>query len=340
MPSPVMYWSEIGYDARMRASRLISVLLLLQTRGRLTAEDLARELEVSVRTVHRDIEELSASGIPIFAERGSHGGFQLVEGYRTRLTGLTPAEAETLFLSGTPGPAAQLGLGTVLAAAQLKVLAALPPELRSRASRINQRFHLDAPGWFQEEESAASLQPIAAAVWADRRLRMNYRRGTDDGVVVQREVDPLGVVLKGAIWYLVARAGTEIRTYRVSRILDLGLLDERFVRPEDFDLAGYWERSVAAYEDSLPSFEAVVRVRPAAIWKLERALGIAPTRAAIAAAGEPDGAGWLTLRLRLEDLPNAEPQILALGIDAEVLEPVEMRDLMRTVTARLAAEYA
>ena len=186
MPSPVMYWSEIGYDARMRASRLISVLLLLQTRGRLTAEDLARELEVSVRTVHRDIEELSASGIPIFAERGSHGGFQLVEGYRTRLTGLTPAEAETLFLSGTPGPAAQLGLGTVLAAAQLKVLAALPPELRSRASRINQRFHLDAPGWFQEEESAASLQPIAAAVWADRRLRMNYRRGTDDGVVVQR----------------------------------------------------------------------------------------------------------------------------------------------------------
>jgi predicted DNA-binding transcriptional regulator YafY len=323
----------------MRASRLISILLLLQTRGRLTAQGLADELEVSVRTIYRDVEELSASGIPVYAERGSHGGFQLVEGYRTRLTGLTPEEAEALFLSGYPGPAAQLGLGTVLAAAQLKVLAALPPELRSRASRIRQRFHLDAPGWFQESESAAHLQPIAEAVWSDRRLHMHYRRGDDDGVVVERAVDPLGLVLKGGIWYLVARAERDFRTYRVSRILDLDLLDEKFVRPDDFELAVYWERSVAAYEGSLPSFEAVLRVRPEALWKLEQAIGAAAARAAVAVAGEPDDSGRLTLRLVLEDVAHAEPQILMLGADAVVVEPPELRDRIAAVTEEMAARY-
>ncbi len=310
----------------MRASRLISVLLLLQTRGRLTARQLADELEVSIRTVYRDIEELSASGIPVFADRGAHGGFQLLEGYRTRLTGLTPEEAEALFLSGYPGPAAELGLGTVLAAAQLKVLAALPQELRSRATRINQRFHLDAPGWFQEQESASFLQPIAEAVWSDRRLHMNYRRGGADGPVVERVVDPLGVVLKGGVWYMVARAGTGNRTYRVSRIVDLKILDEKFERPDEFDLAAYWSTSVTAYQESMPSFEAVIRVRNSGSERLEMAFGRQAARAALEKAGEPDGEGWRTLRIRLEDLWAAEPSVLMLGPDAEVLEPPELRE--------------
>lgn len=323
----------------MRASRLISVLLLLQTRGRLTAQQLADELEVSVRTVYRDIEELSASGIPVYADRGTHGGFQLVEGYRTRLTGLTPEEAEALFLSGYPGPAAQLGLGTVLAAAQLKVLAALPPELRSRASRIRQRFHLDAPGWFQEQESAAYLQPIAEAVWSDRSLHMHYRRGDEDGVVVERVVDPLGLVLKGGVWYLVARAENGLRTYRVSRILDLDILPDKFERPDDFELADYWECSVAAYQEGMPSFEVVVRVGPEGVDRLGQAFGGPAARAATAAAGEPDESGWLTLRLRLEDLWHAEPQILMLGTEAEVLEPEELRDRIAAVSRGMAARY-
>jgi predicted DNA-binding transcriptional regulator YafY len=322
----------------MRASRLISVLLLLQTRGRMTARQLADELEVSVRTIYRDVEELSASGIPVYADRGSAGGFQLVEGYRTRLTGLTPEEAEALFLSGYPGPAAELGLGTVLAAAQLKVLAALPPELRGRASRIRQRFHLDAPGWFQQPEAAAYLERIAEAVWSDRRLHMSYRRG-DDGATVERTLDPLGVVLKGGIWYLVARADTGLRTYRVSRILDLDLLEERFDRPPDFELAEYWERSVAAYEESVPSFEATVRIRPDAAWKLEQAIGTGPARAAVGRAGEPDESGWLTLSLLLEDLERAESEMLMLGPDAEVISPSSLRERLAAAADELVHRY-
>src|SRR3989442_5802394 len=149
----------------MKASRMVSLLLLLQTRGQLTAAELSEQLEVSVRTIYRDVESLSEAGVPIYAERGPHGGVRLVEGYRTRLTGLTTDEAEALFLSGLPGPAAELGLATVVAAARLKVLAALPPELRSRAARITQRFYLDAPGWFRPSEDVPHLEALAEAVW-------------------------------------------------------------------------------------------------------------------------------------------------------------------------------
>ena len=321
----------------MRASRLITVLLLLQTRGRMTAQQLADELEVSVRTVYRDVEELSASGIPVYADRGTHGGFQLVEGYRTRLTGLTPEEAEALFLSGYPGPAAQLGLGTVLAAAQLKVLAALPPELRSRAARLRQRFHLDAPGWFQEPDVTPHLQQIAEAVWADRRLGMHYRRGSDDAVV-ERVVDPLGVVLKAATWYLVARHEGGMRTYRVSRIADLEMLD-RFERPEDFDLAGYWDHSVAAYAGSLPRFRATVKLRGDGLERLALIIGDGQARQALAAAAGPDADGWVTASISLEELWHAEANLLQLGPDAQVVEPSELRERVAAAARAVASIY-
>ena len=340
MTSYVMYRSrESATLAGMRASRLISVLLLLQTRGRMTAGQLATELEVSIRTVYRDVEELSASGIPVYADRGANGGFQLVEGYRTRLTGLTPEEAETLFLSGYPGPAAQLGLGTVLAAAQLKVLAALPPELRGRASRLRQRFHLDAPGWFQEAETTPNLERIAEAVWADRRLQMRYRRGSSDGPVVERTVDPLGFVLKAATWYLVARAEKDLRTYRVSRIVELTILDDRFERPADFDLAEYWAESVDAYARSMPSFSATLRVRGEGLERLASEIGQGPVDQAVALAAAPDEGGWLVISVALEDLWHAKGQLLHLGADVEVVEPQELRETVAAASRAMAALY-
>ena len=169
--------------SKVRASRLVNVLLLLQTRTRMTAGELADELEVSVRTIYRDVDALAEAGVPIYAERGPHGGVRLVDGYRTRLTGLTAEEAEAVFLSGLPGPAAELGLGTVVAAARLKVMAALPPELRTGAGRVSERFHLDAPGWFQSAEELPHLALLAGAVWESQLVQMTYRRGERAGTV-------------------------------------------------------------------------------------------------------------------------------------------------------------
>ena len=213
----------------------MQLLLLLQTNGKMTASRLAEELEVSVRTIYRDIEALSGAGVPIYAEAGPGGGVRLVDGYRTRLTGLTAEEAEALALSGLPGAASELGLGTVLAAAQLKVDAALPPELRSRAVRMRERFHLDAPGWFAREEPVPHLAALSRAVWEEQRVEIRYRKREGE---VKRLLDPLGLVLKAGVWYLVALSGRtrSLRTFRVSRVLAVKDLHEECVRPEDFDL--------------------------------------------------------------------------------------------------------
>src|ERR671917_1961826 len=175
----------------MRASRLLSILLLLQARGRLTARELADELGVSLRTVYRDVDSLGAAGIPVYADRGPTGGYQLVDGYRTRLTGLTTDEAGTLFLAGVPGPAAELGLGSVLAAAELKLRASLPGELADRADRVRERFFLDAPGWFRADEPTPHLATVADAVWSERRLSVRYRRWRTPREV-SRTLSPLG----------------------------------------------------------------------------------------------------------------------------------------------------
>jgi predicted DNA-binding transcriptional regulator YafY len=320
----------------VRASRLLQLLLLLQHGGRRTAPELAHELEVSVRTVYRDVDALAEAGIPVYAEAGRHGGVQLVDGYRTRLTGLTAAEAETLVLGGAPGPLAELGLGTVVAAAQLKVLAALPPELRGRALRIRERFHLDAPGWFHRDEDVPALPTLARALWDDRRIVVRYRRADR---TVQRTLDPLGVVLKAGTWYLLGRTRGSVRTYRVSRIERVEVLDEAFERPPDFDLAARWDEASHAFESSFLREEVRARVSPAGLAGLRHALEPHSAREAQASASEAGTDGWHDVTIWVEHLGHAHDDLLRLGAECEVLEPAALREALAATAAAMAERY-
>ncbi|GAA1682005.1 YafY family protein [Fodinicola feengrottensis] len=320
----------------MRASRLLSLLLLLQNRGQLTARQLADELEVSIRTIYRDVEALSASGVPVYGEGGPSGGYQLVAGYRTRLTGLTGGEAESLFLSAVPAAAAELGLGTMLAAAELKLLAALPAALRDRAGHVRQRFHLDVPGWFREADPTPHLAAVADAVWNQRRIRVDYQRWAGP---TTRTLEPLGVVLKAGLWYVVARSAGQLRTYKVAQIVALEPLDEPFDRPPDFDLPTFWAAWARRYEKSVHVATAVVRLAPAAVERLPGVLGRAVADAVQRTSIGPDEVGWVTATIPVEKTEVAHRDLLKLGADVEVLEPPELRALMTETASRFAAAY-
>ncbi|WP_193317822.1 MULTISPECIES: helix-turn-helix transcriptional regulator [Streptomyces] len=329
----------------MRADRLLSLLLLLQNRGRLTAPELAAELEVSVRTVYRDIEALAASGVPVTADRGPAGGYRLMEGYRTRLTGLTDGQAESLFLAGVPGAARELGLGAELAAAQLKLRAALPAELAARTERITQRFHLDARGWFREAEPVPQLAAVARAVWEQRPLHAHYRGWHGAG---ERELRPLGLVLKSGIWYLLAlrhrpEVTTEdegrVRGYRVARFGEVRLGEERFERPADFDLAAHWAESTRALEAARYHQTARLRISPRAGRLLTMLYG-APGAQALAEAAPPDEHGWRVVDLAVESTAIAVGDLLRLGDEAEVLGPPALRAAVAEAVRGLARRYA
>ncbi|MEO3872947.1 YafY family protein [Nonomuraea sp. B12E4] len=322
----------------MRASRLVSILLLLQTRGRMTARELAERLEVSVRTIYRDVESLHAAGIPLYGDAGRSGGYQLLDGYRTRLTGMTADEAESLFLAGLPGPAAELGLGAVVTAAQLKLMAALPVELRDRAGRIQERFHLDAPTWYRDPEPVTYLPAVADAVWNERRIQVRYRRWKAPQEV-ERRLEPYGLVVKAGRWYLVAGAGEHVRTYRVSQILDLHPLPEVFTRPDGFDLAAYWQGYLEEFEARLKWGEAVVRLSPAGLKRLDDLMTPGVVAAARESAQPPDEQGWTRVTVPIESIGHALGEFLRLGTDAEVLEPAELRERLAATAAELVARY-
>lgn len=321
----------------MRAARLISIVLLLQSRETMTAGELARELEVSERTVYRDMEALSAAGVPVYADQGRRGGYRLVGGYRTRLTGLTREEAEALFLSGLPGPAGEMGRGEAVAAAELKVLAALPASLRDAPSRAGQRFHLDAPGWFGWTGPPPLLRDLARAVWQDERVELRYRRGGTD---VAREAEPYGLVLKSGVWYLVARVGDGHRTYRVDRVTGVRPTGAAFERDEGFDLAAHWREQAASFLRSILREEVTVRLSPAGMRLLRYAVEPYAARRAAEDAGEPDALGWVVTTLPVESAEVAASELMRLGPEAEVLDPPELRERMAGAAARLAALYA
>ncbi|PXX56569.1 putative DNA-binding transcriptional regulator YafY [Nocardia tenerifensis] len=314
----------------------MQLLLILQTRGRSTAGELARELEVSVRTVYRDVEALSAAGVPVYSEPGRTGGVQLVDGYRTRLTGLTTDEADAVLLAGLPGAAADLGLGTVLATAQLKVLAALPPELRGRATKVAERVHIDAPGWYHRPDETPTLNTVADALWHDRKLRVRYGRKDK---VVDRTLDPLGLVMKAGTWYLVARHGTAVRSYRVGRIVSAEPTGETFSRPADFDLADHWSTAADDFARSMLRVRARCRIAATHLRMLRLTNEPAAVAEALASASEPDADGWVELTLPSESYEVLAHGLMEFGEYAEVLDPPELRARMAQTAARMHALY-
>ncbi|MEU4211373.1 WYL domain-containing protein [Streptomyces sp. NPDC026206] len=320
----------------MRAARLIKMVLLLQTRPSMTGTELARHLEVSERTVARDVLALSEAGVPVYADRGRAGGYRLIGGYRTRLTGLGRTEAEALFLSGVPSALRDMGLADAASAARLKVSAALLPELSDAPASAAQRFHLDAPGWWAHHDAPALLPALADAVWDDRRVTARYSsRGTE----AERDLEPYGLVLKAGVWYLAARAGEDFRVYRVDRFTAATVGEERFRRLADFDLPAFWVERAAQFARSILRDRVKLRLSPAGARGLPHATDPAAAREALAEAGAPDGLGRVTLTLPVETLDVAYEQLLALGPEAEVLGPPELRERFARAAARAGALY-
>ncbi|MGW4159823.1 helix-turn-helix transcriptional regulator [Streptomyces sp. NPDC004788] len=334
----------------MKSSRLLTILLLLQTRGRMTAAQLAAELEVSVRTVYRDVEALHAAGVPLYGDAGHRGGYQLLAGRRSLLTDLCTGEAEALVLAGLPVAAQALGLGGHFADAQLKLRAALPAPLREHVDRLRTRFHIDAPGWYEEESEMPFLPQLADAVRTGRVLAVRYRRWKEP-TDVDRRLAPYGLVLKAGRWYLVAGSapGPERgsgsggvpgsasgpRTYRVDQILDLTVTDEEAVVPEDFDLAAHWRDSQADFHARLHRGEVVVRISPRGAARLTGAAA-----RALAENGTPEPDGWTRCTLPVEGPEHAHDSLLALGTEVDVLAPEDLRERIAATVRTLAARYS
>ncbi|MFI9234808.1 WYL domain-containing protein [Streptomyces cinnamoneus] len=320
----------------MRAARLIKLVLLLQSRPSMTGTELASRLEVSERTVARDVLALSEAGVPVYADRGRAGGYRLIGGYRTRLTGLGRTEAEALFLSGVPSALRDMGLADVASAARLKVSAALLPELSDAPTNAAQRFHLDAPGWWHPHDAPALLPAIADAVWDDRRMAARYRRREGE---VERDLQPYGLILKAGVWYLAARTGEDFRVYRVDRFTAVTVGEDRFRRSADFDLPAFWEERAAQFARSILRDRVELRLTPEGARRLPHVTDRTAAREALAAAGEPDALGRLTLSLPVESSEVAYEQLLALGPEAEVLGPPELRERFARAAARSAGLY-
>ncbi|MFI7241112.1 helix-turn-helix transcriptional regulator [Streptomyces qinglanensis] len=331
----------------MRAARLIRMVLLLQARREMTAAELAAELEVSERTVSRDVLALSEAGVPVYADRGRAGGYRLVGGYRTRLTGMGRSEAEALFLSGVPSALRDLGLADAASAARLKVSAALDPALGDVHGSAAQRFHLDAPGWWQAPETPALLPALADAVWSDRRILVRYRRGNaPGGREVARELEPHGLVLKAGRWYLAARVPADAgrqdrspwRVYRVGRFTEAVVHDTHFDRDGGFDLAGFWTEHAAAFAHSLLRSEVTLRLTGPGARRLRYVTDRVAADEALA-GGTVDGRGRTTVALRVESEEVGFEQLLTLGPECEVLGPPSLRQRFADAARRTAALY-
>jgi predicted DNA-binding transcriptional regulator YafY len=319
----------------MRASRLISILNILQARGRATAPELAAECGVTLRTVYRDIDAMSEAGIPVYSERGSTGGYRLLDGYRTQLNGLSAKEAEALFMTGLTGAATDLGLGAVMVGAQNKLLSAMPSELRKGAVQMRRRFHLDAPAWFAQADQPVYLPQVADAVWTQRVIHIKYESWKG---LKERTVEPLGMVMKSGAWYMVAQVENTPRTYKISRIHELNLLDQHFTRPAEFDLAAYWEASTLRLQHDLHENTATIRMSPTGL-KMREVFLSAYMFSEMKLSPEPDAQGWYQATMPVGKSWQACIDLLRFGDDVEVLGPPDLRERMREMITKMGQMY-
>jgi len=319
----------------MRADRLLSIMLILQAQGKTTTLALAETLEVSRRTILRDIEALSIAGVPVHAEAGHGGGVYLDQHYRVSLTGLKEAEVRALFVSTHPGPLHDLGLGHAAEVTLLKLFAALPSLHRQEAERMQQRIHLDPAWWWHRGETLPHLETLKAAVFDDTRVQVRYERG--DGEVVERTLEPYSLVAKASVWYVIARRADELRTYRVSRFMAVEVLNTHFERDEAFDLAQYWHTHASEFVANMPIFEFTLRLTAARLqflnWYASGRYTIRET--------SPHGTQFV-IDLRLSSLEEARMLVLGLGTDAEIIQPEALREAVllqaRQIVAMLSPE--
>jgi predicted DNA-binding transcriptional regulator YafY len=320
----------------MRADRLLSLLMLLQSRGQMTAGELAQALEVSERTIYRDVDALCAAGVPIYAETGRDGGYALLDSYRTTLTGLTEGEVRALFMLSIPAPLAELGVSQHLKAALLKLSAALPESRRQDEERVRQRFYLDSSWWHQGDEPVPYLQTIHQAVWEDRKLQISYR--LPFSLQIQKVIDPYGLVAKSGLWYLVYAHNQNIRVHKIADLLEVCLLPEHFEHPAGFDLASYWRSWCAEREKSHSLYPVTIAVAPDFLPILPWYFGNA-IRARITEAAPADEKGWVTLTLSFESLEAARDRILSFGGGVRVVEPLALRLSLADYAAQIVDLY-
>lgn len=327
----------------MRADRLISLMLLLNAHGRMTAGTLAKQLGVSERTIYRDLDALSASGIPIYTQGGVNGGVFLDEHYRLSLTGLTSTEVRALFVSEGAGPLADLGLERAVTDTLLKLFAALPSAHQAEVERLRRRFHIDPANWFQVSEQSPFLPILQQAVWEDRVVEVRYQ--VVEGQVYEGVLNPYALVAKANVWYLVAEkpskdavdASGELRNYRLARLKHVALSEAHFERDPDFDLAAYWAESRAQFErlslEQFPPFYATLRVRHTAFWYFPGYL-----EGRYQQQGAADADGSVILNVRFDSLADAHMRLISLGTDVDVLAPAELREaILATAQAIVAA---
>lgn len=314
----------------MRADRLLSILLLLQSRGRISARELARRLEVSERTIFRDMEALGTAGIPVLAERGREGGWRLAEGYRTSLTGMNPGEIAALLLPADPAILQALDLQDEFSSATRKLQAAAQKQPSTPLSFLSERVHIDGAGWHPSGEVYPCLTALQQAVWENRKVRITYVRGEN---IAERLISPLGLVVKRGVWYVAAGTEDGMRTYRVSRITSAEVTDELVVRPADFNLAEYWESSTAAFKSALPRYPASLLVQERAMKELQR------ERYVRILDQKPAAGNWYEVEAEFHTPESAARIIMSLSPSVKVTAPGALTDAVSSALREALALY-